>query len=125
MQDVCHYIGGGIDSVPANHVEQAGAGKLLPRKRIVDRRVRAEVAAQLGRSRDFTREGNSISTGESLVVEEEERTLFKDRSTKRSAELVLHQLRAWDATRIVEEVVRIEDGIPQIFVQAAMKGVRA
>jgi hypothetical protein len=98
---------------------------LLPCQRIVDRRVRAKVAAQLGWSGDFTRKGDSVSPGESLVVEEEESTVLDDRSAKRSAELVLHQFRTWEAARIVEEVVSIEDCIPEIFVQAAMKGVRA
>src|SRR5208337_792394 len=125
MQDVCHHIGGGIDSIRANYVEHAVAGKLLPRERIVDGRIRAEVAAQLGWGGNPAREGNFVAAGEPFVIKEEERTVSYNRPANRRPELVLDELRAWYSAQVVEEVVGVEGGISEIFVQGTVNRVGA
>ena len=125
MKDVGHYVCRRINSIRANHVEHTVTNELLPSLRIVDWRIGAEVASQLGGSRSSALVRNSIAPGKSLVVKKEKSAILYNRSANCHAELVLNELRARNTTSVVEEIVGVQNRITQVFVSGSVKGVRS
>src|SRR5215470_2581691 len=90
----------------------------------------AHGAAQLARRRNRGREGVALDFAERLVVGEEERFVFLDRTTDASAKLILPELRLYSGQRIsrlrdVENIFRIEFVVAQKLEQRSMKRIRS
>ena len=112
MKNVCHHVRCRIDPIRTDYVQFAVANELLSRFRIVDWRVSSEIAAQLRGRGSAALERNSISPSKPFVIEKEKSMLSSNWSTNRCAELVLNELRARNAARIVEKIVGIENSVP-------------
>src|SRR5581483_11134750 len=92
---------------------------------VVGRTQCAEVALLFGRRWQIVLRDNWYPLTQTIVIKEEKRMIFKDRTAHLTAELVAVERRPRYAGRVVYKRIGVEDRVLNVFISVAMEAVCA
>src|ERR1700719_4398755 len=88
-----------------------------PRKRAVSGEVSIDFA---GRRKKNSPRRNTLPDSPAFIGPEEKCLVLLDWSTEGAAELILLEIRNRNTIFVVDEIIRIQDGIPEVFIEIAV-----